>query len=296
MIGGGYDGVYYGTPGNEDIISALGNVAGIEGVVYSGLPELMKKMGAKKVAALAYGVSASSSAAATNLQKFAVPKAELEAVYTNTSVPFGSTDVGPLVLGIKNSGADAVYLPMVASTNLAVVTGLQQNGVKMKSTVLATGYGQDLLDQPVADTLTSDVVLNTGTGWAPVELKTKATKRFQADLKKYADYTGVPDFGVYTGYITAELAILGLEAAGESPTRRAFIDGLRGLGTYDQAGLACRPIDISLASYGKPPPKTCAHYVKVVDGRFVPFPKNGKAIFGKLIRESTAGAETTPSS
>ncbi len=37
--------------------------------------------------------------------------------------------MGPLVLGIKNSGADAVYLPMVAATNFAVVQALEQNGV-----------------------------------------------------------------------------------------------------------------------------------------------------------------------
>ncbi len=36
-----------------------------------------------------------------------------------------------------------------------------QNGVKMKSTVLATGYGQALLDQPVAKTLGPEVVLAT---------------------------------------------------------------------------------------------------------------------------------------
>ncbi len=59
----------------------------------------------------------------------------------------------------------------------------------------------------------------------PVELKTKATKQFQADLKKYAGYTGVPDFGMYTGYITCDLAILGLQNAGKTPTRGGFIDG-----------------------------------------------------------------------
>ena len=39
----------------------------------TALPKLMKAMGAKKVAALAYGISASSTAAAENFQKFAVP-------------------------------------------------------------------------------------------------------------------------------------------------------------------------------------------------------------------------------
>ena len=48
QVNGGYDGTYYGEPGNEDIISALGNVVSAEGVSYDGLPKLMKAMGANK--------------------------------------------------------------------------------------------------------------------------------------------------------------------------------------------------------------------------------------------------------
>src|SRR3954471_15594600 len=48
-IGGGFDGTYYGAPGNENIISAGGNVVNQNGVTYDALPNLMKKMGAKKV-------------------------------------------------------------------------------------------------------------------------------------------------------------------------------------------------------------------------------------------------------
>ena len=38
MIGGGYDGTYYGEPGNENIISALGNAAPVNGVSYDTSP------------------------------------------------------------------------------------------------------------------------------------------------------------------------------------------------------------------------------------------------------------------
>ena len=239
QVNGGYDGTYYGDPGNEDIISALGNVVSANGVVYDGIPKLMKAMGASKTAVLGYGASSSSSTAAENFQKFSVPAVPgMKAVYTNTTVDFGSTDVGPEVLGIKNSGADAIYLPLVANSNIAIVQGLAQNGVKMKSIVLATGYGQPLLDQPVSKTFGPEVIL--AAGFAPVELKTKATKQFQADLKKVG-YTGVPDFGVQTGYITCDLAILGLQHAGNPPTRAAFAPNLRKLGTYDQAGLRVSP-------------------------------------------------------
>jgi branched-chain amino acid transport system substrate-binding protein len=251
----------------------------------------MKKMGATKVAALAYGISASSTAAAENFMKFSVPSAGLKAVYTNTTVDFGSTDVGPEVLGIKNAGADAVYLPLVANSNLAVVQGLAQNGVKMKATVLATGYGQPLLDQPVSATFGPEVIM--ATGYAPVELKTKATKQFQADLKKYADYTGVPDYGIYTGYITCDMAIVALQNAGNPPTRAAFVPNMRKLKTYDQAGLACRPIDVSVETYGKASPTACGWYVQVKNGKFVTFPANGKPVEGKLIGESTVATTTT---
>ena len=293
QVNGGFDGTYYGEPGNEDVISALGNVVAANGVTYDGLPKLMKAMGAKKVAALAYGISASSTASAENLQKFAVPAVGLEPVYTNTTVDFGSTDVGPQVLGIKNAGADAVYLPLVANSNIAVVQGLAQNGVKMKSTVLATGYGQQLLDQPVSKTFGPEVILSAG--FAPVELKTKATKELQANLKKYTGYTGVPDFGIYTGYITCDMAILGLQNAGNPPTRAAFAPNLRKLGTYDQAGLACQPVDISTATYGQAPKTGCGYYVQVKNGKFVLFKqKNGSAAWpSKLIAASTVATTTT---
>ena len=290
MIGGGYDGVYYGDPGNEKIISASGNVVNVNGVSYTLIPKVMKEMGATKVAALAYGVSASSTASAQNLQKLGVPAVGLKAVYTNTAIDFGTTDVGAPVLGIKNAGADAVYLPMVANSNLAVVQGLAQNGVKMKSEVLATGYGQDLLDQPAAKTFGPEVVLQSG--YAPVELKTKATKQFQADLKKVG-ITGVPDFGAYTGYASCDLAILGLKNAGNPPVQANFSDNLRKLGSYDAAGLACQPIDISAATFGKAAPTSCGWFVQVKNGKFVPFPSNGKPVKGELIAASTQATTTT---
>ena len=250
----------------------------------------MKKFGATKVGVLAYGASASSSAAAKAISEYAVPSAGLKSVYLNTSVDFGTSDVGPLVLGIKNSGADAIYLPMVAATNFAIVQGLAQNGVEMKANVLATGYGQDLLDSPVAATLQSNTLL--ASGYKPVELKDKATKQFQADLKKYAGLTGVPDFGEYLGYITAELAVLGLEHAGKTPTRRGFIDGLHQLGAYDAAGLSCQPVNISLGSFGQLPKTQCGWYVTVKNGKFV-VANNGKPGRSKLVGDPALIAQAT---
>jgi branched-chain amino acid transport system substrate-binding protein len=279
MIGGGFDGTYYGEKGNEGIISALGNSAPFSGLAYDNLTKLMKKAGATKIAGVAYGASASSTASAKTTVNIAGPAQGLEPVYLNTTVEFGTSDVGPLVLGIKNAGADAAYLPMVASSNIALVQGLEQNGVQMKFNALMTGYGQSLLDSAAAKTLKPNTYFMQT--YKPVELKDKYTKQFQADLKK-AGITGVPDYGKYTGYITCDLAITALEQLGKNVNREDFAPKFRALGTYDAAGLNCRPYNVGLDTFGKFPETGCIYGVQVKDGKFVVV-NNGKPVIGDLV-------------
>jgi Periplasmic binding protein len=159
---------------------------------------------------------------------------------------------------------------------------------------MATGYGQALLDQPIANQLGPSVIFTQQ--WAPVEAKTKATKQFQADLKKYADFTGVPDFGVYTGYTDCDLAITGLKEQGKNLDRSTYADGLRKLGKVNPAGLGCQPIDISAETYGQPAPTICSWALIVKDDKFVVLsPKGGSDHFwtGKLISASVSAPTTT---
>jgi branched-chain amino acid transport system substrate-binding protein len=290
VIGGGFDGSYYSEPGNESIISVLGNVSANADLTSMIFANAMQKKGATKVAAMGYGVSASSTNVVKAVQKYAVPKAGMRAVYTNTSVDFGTADVSPIVLGIKKSGADAAFLPMAASTNLAIVQGLKQAGVQMKANIISTGYGQDLLDSPGAATLGPNDLFFLQT--KPVQIRDNATKQFQADLKKYAGFTAVPSYGHYQGYLAADLLITGLQHAGKTPTRQGFVDGLRKLGTWDGAGLMCQPVDISLENYGKQPKQNCAYYSYVKDRKFVPA-FGGKVIIGKLVGSPEALAENS---
>ena len=291
MIGNGADGTYYQQKGNEDILSSAGNGLPFGDVTYDIPARVMKMLGAKKVGVLGYGSASSSVAAAKAFMSYAVPGVGLDPVYTNTSVDFGTLDVAPLVLGIQNSGIDGVYLPMAASTNIAIAQGLQQSGDNMKAVLLATGYGQDFLDSSAAKVLPSSAIFSVP--GKPVELKDPATKQFQADMKKYAKVSGVPDFGMYTGYILADFAIAGLEKAGNPPTRQGLIDGVHNMGTYDNAGLSCQPSDVSLADRGKAPATSCGYLVQLKNGKFVPFPKSGKPITGKLVGSPQAVADAT---
>jgi ABC-type branched-subunit amino acid transport system substrate-binding protein len=220
-------------------------------------------------------------AAAKALTQYAAPAVGLDPVYTNTSIDFGAADVGAPVLGLKNAGANGVYLPMAAATNIAVAQGLQQNAVPMKAVLMGTGYGQDLLDSPAGKSLPDTTVFLAG--YKPVELKDADTKKFQANLKKYAGITGVPDYGMYTGYVLADYTIAAMKAAGKDLTRQGFVDGGHGLGKYDQAGLGCQPVDVSVGGLGRVPSTTCGWAMKLVDDKFQLFPKIGKPFTQKLV-------------
>jgi len=290
VIGGGYDGNYYYDKGNESIFSGLGSSSPIEKSTYDTSAKLMKKLGGTKMAAIGYGISPSSSENAKSQINYAAPAAGLQGTYLNNTVEFGSTDVGPVVLGIKNSGADAVYMPLNPETNFAIVQGLQQNGVQTKVTVLATGYGQALLDSPVAQVLTEhDVLLNS---FKPIELGGKSVKQFMADRKKYAGATGVPAFGDYTGYVTCDMFVTGLEAAGKNLTRQGFVDGLRKINNYPAAGLTCAPYDLSAANFGKTSTTNCSWFTAVKNGKFEVL-NGGKPLTGKLVGDPAVIAKYT---
>ena len=145
---------------------------------------------------------------------------------------------------------------------------------------MASGYGQAMLDSPITKTLNSaDVVSQL---YKPAELKNDpAVKKFRADLKKYGDITGVPDYGAYTGYLSCDLAITGLQLAGKNLTHQGFIDAIHNLGTYKAANLTCMPFDVSLKNFGKTPTRNCQYFITFKNGKFVVMNK-GKPIFGKL--------------
>jgi len=76
----------------------------------------------------------------------------MKVAYTNSSLDLGTTDVGSPVLGVKNSGADAVWMPFTSSTVVAIMQTLRQNGGVTKASIGATGCEQDLLDSSAAAT------------------------------------------------------------------------------------------------------------------------------------------------
>lgn len=234
-----------------------------------------KKLGGTKVAVVAYNTP--SSAKAAEGAAVSAEHAGLERGYVNERVPFGTSDVGPIVLGIKKSGADVLYAPVIPETGFALATGLRRAGVEMKSVLLATGYGADLLKSPP----TLKVAQGVGfmTSYSPVEKNTEATRTWSAALKKYAKSTsGIPSFSQAVGWLSADLLLHGLEKAGCTASQDKLMTALRADKTWTASGLFPQPADFeNKGSYSVGGPGDCT-FVSILEGeKFVPDPAGAPA-------------------
>lgn len=280
VTGGGFDGPEWGQQPNTNMFSFTGNT-GPNFLVNSestGGVNFIKMEGGTNIAAMGYGISPSSSASA---QAFGIvaPKVGIKAGYINTSIPFGSVNVGPIVLAMKAAHVDSAALQMDNNTNFAIITAAKQAGLNLKVAVSATGYGQSLLDDKAAlAAAEGSFFISEGP-----PLSSAPEKAFRAALKKYANFSGVPGFDWYYGWMSADLMVKGLQVAGKNPTRQSFINGLHGVTGYDGDGLLPQAVDLSLAGFGKPASTTCGWYAQVKNGQFVPAPPDGKPVCGKHI-------------
>jgi branched-chain amino acid transport system substrate-binding protein len=197
--------------------------------------QIFKQLGATNLASVGYSISPSSSESAKGVA-ISAQDAGLKVGYLNANFPFGSTNVGPLVLAMKNAGVTGFSGSIEENTEFAVISQLRQAGVNLKAPLMATGYGGDLaIGGPGATQDAQGVYFLTG--FEPVEMHTAATERLQNALKTYAGVNGDPTFAEYLGYTSVDALVQGLKAAGSNPTQSSLINALLGMTNYTGAGL-----------------------------------------------------------
>ena len=282
VIGAGFDGTYYGEKGNEGIISALGNGAPVVGLTYDTVTKVAKQLGAKKMASVAYSISASSTASAEATQKYgprvAGPRSRVPEHHARVRHQGRRAHrARDQELGRRRALPAARQRHQLRHRAGPAAERREDEGQRPRHRL------QPGPARPAHRRRSSSPPTSCSPQYKPVELKNQPrVKEFQANLKKYGGLTGVPDYGTYLGYLTCDMAITGLQEAGENPTRQGFIDGIRNLGEYDGAGLPCAPLDVSYENYGKQPETSCAYYVNLENGKFHVLNK-GKPYVGKLI-------------
>ena len=232
---------------------------------YSTTGSYLKSVGGSTVAAVSYE-SPSAQAALEGALK-STDAAGLKRGYVNTSVPFGSTDVGAIVLGIIRSKADTLELFITPDTSFAIVAGLRQAGYTMKAIVSATGYGADLLDSAPAVQAGQGVVFSIG--YAPSELKNAGTDAMTAAFKKYAgSKSGIPGFSQANAWLSTDLFLHGLDAAGCDASQAKFLSTTRADKTWTADGLYATPRDFTVS----PSAEQCLYFVRLKGQDFVPEP------------------------
>ncbi|WP_409332515.1 ABC transporter substrate-binding protein [Trujillonella humicola] len=259
VIGGAWDGAQEWSATDDNLFNS-GFVPNYE-IVYSQAGDFLADQGATKAAGIAY-VSPSSQAGLEN-GLASVEAAGIEIGYTNNSVQFGSTDVGPLVLGILDSGADAVYTTINFDTSLALVAGLKQAGWD-GTFISPTGYGADLLASAPAVEIGQGVIFSNA--FTPVESGTEATQALSEALQAEGNESGIPGFYESQGWFGADLFLHGLEQAGCDATQEELISTLQQTDDWDAGGLYPRPIPQTTTEYDE----QCSFYLTLEGDGFVP--------------------------
>jgi ABC-type branched-subunit amino acid transport system substrate-binding protein len=242
--------------------------------------KLAKDLGAKTIGAVGYSISPSSAESAKGTGASA-EAAGLDIGYINAKFPFGSTNVEPVALAMRDAHVDAVFPQVDPNTSFALLTALKNNGVKLKLAMLPIGYGGDLLQSGPATLAAADGVY-FGLQFQPVELNTPATRTFLADLAATGG-TQTPGLPVYTGYTSILLLVAGLQhvPADEVTNKAAIINGLSQVHSFDAGGLTGKPFDPNDPE-NVLGPNNCSFIVQLQGQKFVKV-ANAEPICGTVI-------------
>jgi len=196
--------------------------------------DFFKMEGVTNVGALGYSISPSSAEAAKGAAVSA-ENAGLKVGYLNANFPFGSTNVQPVALAMKNAGVNGFTATVDPNTGFALITALRQDGDPLKVALLPTGYGGDLI-QAGPGALQSGQGVYFGTSFEPMEMNTPATQQLKTALAAIGIHTD-PTYAEYAGYASVALLLEALKNTGPNPTHSQLITALNNVKGFNAAGL-----------------------------------------------------------
>jgi branched-chain amino acid transport system substrate-binding protein len=281
VTGDGLDGPEWGTSPNMFTYGSptFTTYPGGTSYNYTLVPQLMKSIGAKKVAVMSF---ASPSAIQSAKQVTAMlPQFGLQNCYLNLSVPLGGVDFTADVLQLKQSGCDSLVAAATESSEVALAAAIKNAGLNIKQYYYAS-YAQATLDSPAA-LAALDGSYGQTTVVAGHASTQAATQTLYNQLKKYdPSYKGLLDFGASIGWEGTDAMIEGLKLAGPNPTRASFISKLRTVTNYTIGGLSSTPVDFNYLT-GNLSKTQCANFVQLKGSAFVPIPADGSPTCGTRV-------------
>ncbi len=269
VLGAAFDGPEWGEQPNTNMFSIDPTQGQVTLSAVWG--NFMKKVGITNFGVVAYAGSPASSQGAQGIAQSA-KMAGVKVGFADYSLPQEGGNFTALVLQMKQAGVNGYLCDCVLSTEISLATAAQQAGLKAVG-IQSVGYDNALLaDKTVVSAMNGNYFYSF---YVPFESQTPGVVDMLSNLKKYdPKYPGgIPDYGTAGGYLSADLAIKGLEVAGKNPTGQSIISGLHGVTNYDAGGVLTSPVSFSLSNFGKPPSPTCSYFVQLKNDNFVPLPK-----------------------
>jgi ABC-type branched-subunit amino acid transport system substrate-binding protein len=239
-----------------------------------------QSLGVKSVAFLITSGCAVCAAGAQALAKVA-PSYGIKVTYFNDTLPRGSVEVGPMVLSLGQSGAQAVYSEELDNTDFAIQETAKQNGYKFKAYYCSLDYTETLVTTPAASAAAQGCIASVNQ--EPISANTAATIKEASAFKKYEHFSGIPGLNWTSAWASADLTIQGLLAAGKNLTRAGFLKALHNLKGYNAEGLLPNVSDLSVANFGTAPTTACTYFVRYKGHQFKPL-NGGKTVCGSVLK------------
>ena len=250
--------------------TSVSSGAEINGILYSNtvLAQFFKDIGVTKLAGLAYAGSGASAQALQELFDAGTKVGGASQCYSNPSVPFGTVDFTTDVLAIQSAGCNGLMGGFVDASDIGMAQAIKDSGTNIKQVYLS-GYDSSILSSASATAALQGAYIASPVNFSSPNASSKA---MLDSLKRYdSSYTGgIPDLGLWGGYLATEIMIYGLELAGKNPTRTAFITNLRKVSDYTAGGILAGPV--SFAHLGTPKMLSsvaCSYFMQVKGSKFV---------------------------
>ncbi|MBL7489199.1 ABC transporter substrate-binding protein [Frankia sp. AgB1.9] len=158
---------------------------------------------------------------------------------------------------IVTTRADAIIGGVSAASLAKILIAARGEGAQVRMTLGVNGYDQQLVHEYGGLVAGMSVVV----GYAPFQSNSPALAAYRKAMAAYAPEIVEPDDeSALASYVTADLFLRGLEAAGACPTRAGFIQALRQVTDYDGAGLIPGPVNLQKVAGGS---QTCYFFVQV---------------------------------
>jgi hypothetical protein len=237
---------------------------------YPMLSWFARSIGAKRVGIVSYSVPQSTDCAKgdqASIEKFGPAKV----VVVDTSLPFGATDLSADVAEMKKQRVDLVLTCLDQNGAANLGREMRKQGLDAPM-YLPNAYDQAFIAK-FTNVLEGSYVL---VHFTPFELPDKekpgGLRRFLAQMKKRGKE---PTELALAGWLSGDMLVTGLRAAGPQFTRKKVVDALNAMHDYDAGGIL-PGIDWTIA-HRDDPREVCFLLLQVVGGKLVPrFGEPGK--------------------